>query len=119
MKKYRNLKNYAMNLQVTRWSSMKIKVGISSYDEKIADKFPSILEPVIDQIEEVIVPEVVEEVIVPEEITDDLDEYTKEPLNYDNLSYSDLKELIEDRGLIIIGRKTLKNAIKTLKAADV
>ena len=68
MKEYLNLRNFAMDLQITRYKTMHVKIGISSYDSKIADKFPSILQLVEEKVavEEEVVEEIKEEEVVEE-----------------------------------------------------
>lgn len=125
MSKYFNLKNEEMNLQITRYKTMRIKIGIHEYPDEIADKFSCLLEKVVE-IKKEIVEEVIEETIIETlgELKDEVDESIVESVieetieevveNYDELSYKELKVLIKERNIIINGRKSKSKMIAAL-----
>ena len=135
MKEYLNLRNFAMDLQITRYKTMHVKIGISSYDSKIADKFPSILQLVEEEVvEEIKEEEVVEEKVAVEEVIEEIkkeevveekvaveeviEEVVENNVNYAEMSYKQLKEVFNNRELEIDGRITSRNMIKALEVDD-
>lgn len=114
IKKYLNLKNEKMNLQVTRYEIMLVTVGYGFYEEKIAKKFPSIFK-LIEVENEPIMEEVVEE--FEKEFVEEDGIEVKE-INYAKFSYKELKAMIKDRDIEFDGRKSSKNIIAALESDD-
>ena len=123
MGEYFNLKLKEMNLQITRYTTMYIKVGIGEYPDEIAEKFSCILEKVQKQeiIERVIsetiietieeLDEEVDESIVDITIEENIDEVVE---NYEEMSYWNLKKLVDEKKIDIEGKKTKKKLIEAL-----
>ena len=96
MGKYLNLKNKEMFLDITRYKAIHIKKGISEYPEDIANKFPSILKK------------------IEEEIKTELDE-EKNEIDLEQMSKKELEEILNEKGIEIEGRKTKSKMIDAIK----
>lgn len=122
-KKYLNLKGQKMNLQIERYSTIPISIGIGLYEDSIAEKFPSILKLIKEvkvekiEFEEEIVVENKVNVDEVKKVDENLELVDKEPeevknvskeLNYDDMTYQELKALIKTKKIEIDGRNSIK-----------
>ena len=131
-KKYLNKTGNKMNLQIERYLTIPVSIGIGLYEEKIANKFPSIFKPIKEKVVE---EGILEENKVPSdfyknfEVVDKTLEEIKElekkienpevnEVNYARMTYQELKAMIRNRKIEIDGRKTSRKMIDALESND-
>lgn len=106
MGEYFNKKLKEMNLHISRYSTIFVKIGIGEYPDDIARKFPEIFEP-IKKISSSTIKEVEDDDIIKEVKGDEID--------FSILSNDELQDMINEKNIIIEGRKTKNKMIEALK----